>query len=355
MAPVLAVHHELIRKVIAKHQCYEVKTIGDSFMCAVHTPQQAVGLALAIQTTLHHHDWGTEDIDLLYAGDVAPQNSASCWNGLRVRVGIHFGLGDIQFDDVTKAYDYYGTVVNTAARIESACHGGQVGVSQEVFDAVQDSLSDVVWCDLGCQPLRGLTEGTHLFQALPAGPLACRKFPPLRLDRQQDKDDSVEMEIVGAMPPEVSMAAGSVKTNSIVPTSSAMSMENWRWVETHPLVMQGSVSAEELKRDYIIVSSTLSTLLTTQSEKFRQEMVHHLCERLHVTNFGVQGSMLLRTLRGLTQRVLPATVVNAQQQLRSCLTRQNSKLSPPASPALTPASPALTLQATSFRPSPRAI
>lgn len=45
--------------------------------------------------------------------------------------------------------DYYGTVVNVAARIESVCHGGQVGVSQAVYDAVHHSLGNVVWDDLG--------------------------------------------------------------------------------------------------------------------------------------------------------------------------------------------------------------
>jgi len=29
------------------------------------------------------------------------------WNGLRVRVGIHHGVGDIVFDEVTRVYDYY--------------------------------------------------------------------------------------------------------------------------------------------------------------------------------------------------------------------------------------------------------
>ena len=29
------------------------------------------------------------------------------WNGLRVRIGIHFGRGDITYDTVTKGYDYY--------------------------------------------------------------------------------------------------------------------------------------------------------------------------------------------------------------------------------------------------------
>eukprot|EP00667_Euglena_gracilis_P001830 EG_transcript_1833 len=190
MAPALNTHHALIRRLLAKHRCYEVKTIGDSFMCAAHTPLQAMQFALDLQTTLHEYDWGTHAIDAAYyeAVDVDEPGRVShhWWNGLRVRVGMHYGQGDIQFDRVSKGYDYYGTVVNTAARIESVCHGGQVGVSQEVFDAVHKDLPEVVWVDLGVQPLRGLGQGIHLYQALPEGPLASRTFPPLRLDRQQD-------------------------------------------------------------------------------------------------------------------------------------------------------------------------
>ena len=54
------------------------------------------------------------------------ESSAICWNGLRVRVAIHYGVGDIIYDPVVKGYDYQGAVVNTATRMLSLCHGGQV-------------------------------------------------------------------------------------------------------------------------------------------------------------------------------------------------------------------------------------
>eukprot|EP00667_Euglena_gracilis_P002119 EG_transcript_2119 len=151
MASALSTHHALIRRVIADHRCYEVKTIGDSFMVAAHSPLQAVRLALAVQTSLHEYEWGTDAIDAVYRELLRTEEpgrvSRSCWNGLRVRVGIHYGLGDIQLDPVSQGYDYYGTVVNTAARIESVCHGGQIGVSQAVYDAVCHDLPEVVWED----------------------------------------------------------------------------------------------------------------------------------------------------------------------------------------------------------------
>eukprot|EP00668_Euglena_longa_P022616 GGOE01028173.1.p1 GENE.GGOE01028173.1~~GGOE01028173.1.p1 ORF type:complete len:1194 (-),score=380.68 GGOE01028173.1:340-3654(-) len=352
MAHALSMHHALIRKLIAQHKCYEVKTIGDSFMCAVHTPQQAVRLALAIQTALYDLDWGTDAIDAIYYEILDPEDgevgavSRSCWNGLRVRVGIHYGLGDIQLDPVTKGYDYYGTVVNTAARIESICHGGQVGVSQEVYEAVRESLPDVVWADLGPQPLRGLTEPIRLHQALPAGPLAFRTFPPLRLHKQ-DMVPEVEgqVEIVTAVVSRHSSFIPSGKMNSVAPRGSIVSTnanENWQWVETHPLVLRGNIAAEELKQHFSIVYATLSTLLTTQTERFREQMMTAMCQRLHVPNYGVQGPSLQRTLRGVTHRVLPATVVNTQQQLqKGCLS--------PHTNVSSQVSPAMSLRATSFR------
>ena len=65
-----------------------------------------------------------------YATQLEKEMDPAVWNGLRVRIGMHYGYGDIKLDPTTKGYDYYGTVVNTAARIESVCHGGQIGISQ---------------------------------------------------------------------------------------------------------------------------------------------------------------------------------------------------------------------------------
>ena len=58
------------------------------------------------------------------------------WHGIRVRIGIHYGIGDIRKDPVTRSYDYYGTVVNTAARVEGVGHGGQILISYPVYTAV---------------------------------------------------------------------------------------------------------------------------------------------------------------------------------------------------------------------------
>eukprot|EP00667_Euglena_gracilis_P001846 EG_transcript_1847 len=172
MAAALYAHHNIIRKLVLKHRLYEVKTIGDSFMCAACQPDYGVRFALDLQRELFAHEWETDRIDTAYMLQVYGRKGKwdagrHGWNGLRVRVGIHHGLGHVHFDSVSKGYDYYGTVVNTAARVEAVCHGGQIGVTQEVHDALKGEFPGAVVTDLGQQILRGLAEPLHLYQLVP--------------------------------------------------------------------------------------------------------------------------------------------------------------------------------------------
>ncbi|KEG11169.1 receptor-type adenylate cyclase [Trypanosoma grayi] len=137
MPDAVATHHRLIRSLIATYRCYEVKTIGDSFMIACKSAWAAVQLARDIQQMLLQYDWGSGAIDAAYhefeEGRAAEDEEyvpptarldaavvyQAYWSGLRVRVGVHTGLSDIRQDEVTKGYDYYGGASNTAARTES--------------------------------------------------------------------------------------------------------------------------------------------------------------------------------------------------------------------------------------------
>ena len=103
-----------------------------------------------------------------------------------MRIGINTGWGDIKFDEVTKGFDYYGTVSNVAARTESCAHGGQIVATKSAMDAVNAALRDTLSVDpLGPQPLRGVSEPVELFQV---NSIEGRKHPPLRIDREVDED-----------------------------------------------------------------------------------------------------------------------------------------------------------------------
>eukprot|EP00667_Euglena_gracilis_P000421 EG_transcript_421 len=328
MAVALDTHHVLIRNLIHKYHCYEVKTIGDSFMCAHKSPVQALRFALAVQEVFHHHDWGTAAIDRAYeALGVEGSNATGCWNGLRVRVGIHFGYGDVRRDPVSHGYDYYGTVVNTAARIESVCHGGQVCVSNTVYRAVDGNVPDCVWTELGPHVLRGLSEPVFLYQVLPEGVLARRRFPPLRIQRFDAREEALQDgEGSGTADEERTTSTPKRPKNSVLPTVGDSAWANHdKWVEVHPLVVKGEATAEELWRHYAILQTGLSAMLASQLKVTKREILRHLCDRLHVANHGSEGPQLLQTLHALINRVLPATI--AQQAARGSLCSRSSFIS----------------------------
>jgi ABC-type branched-subunit amino acid transport system substrate-binding protein len=64
----IALHHSLIRELIAQHRGYEVKTIGDAFMVAFKEPKVAIHFALDVQDALYNAQWGANGriIDRVY-------------------------------------------------------------------------------------------------------------------------------------------------------------------------------------------------------------------------------------------------------------------------------------------------
>ncbi|CCD15914.1 unnamed protein product [Trypanosoma congolense IL3000] len=196
MADAVEAHHQLMRPLIVRYGCYEVKTVGDSFMIACRGPLAAVQLAGALQRCFLHHDWGTTALDDSYrefelqkaeedveykppTAHLDPCVYRELWNGLRVRVGIHTGLCDIRLDEVTKGYDYYGSTSNMAARTESIANGGQVLLTRGKHLALGTAEREhVSVTSLGATALRGVPDPVEIYQldAVPG-----RTFTALRI------------------------------------------------------------------------------------------------------------------------------------------------------------------------------
>ncbi|KAK7199232.1 receptor-type adenylate cyclase [Novymonas esmeraldas] len=185
MADAIAAHHRVIRQVIKKYKCYEVKTIGDSFMIACKDAHSAVRLACEVQTKLLSHDWDTAEIDAAYrefelarvdsvdgyvptTARLSPEVYEGLWRGLRVRMGLHTGLSDIRYDEVTKGYDYYGDTSNMAARTEAVANGGQIVATETTWWALSDPERDAVsHTVMGPQGLRGVPYAVGMYQLNP--------------------------------------------------------------------------------------------------------------------------------------------------------------------------------------------
>jgi predicted ATPase/class 3 adenylate cyclase len=117
----LRIHERIVRRCIANHSGHVVKTAGDGFMAAFSSAPAAVACAVSIQNAL------------------AAEPASGSWSavgGLRVRIGLHVGSPSCRDND------YFGPVVNRAARIADAANGGMVLTSQDVLDSVSESLPD---------------------------------------------------------------------------------------------------------------------------------------------------------------------------------------------------------------------
>ncbi len=130
-----------------------MKTTGDGVHAVFATADAAVAAALAAQHAIAAERWG-----------VSPP--------LSVRMGLHTGSAELRDGD------YYGSVLNRAARLMSAAHGGQVVVSHLTADLVRETLPPgVELVDLGEHRLRDLAAPMHVFQVQHSSLTAV--FPPL--------------------------------------------------------------------------------------------------------------------------------------------------------------------------------
>jgi hypothetical protein len=183
-------------------------------MIAVDSADKAVLLANDIQWNLLNEEWPLElatmppsCVEYFRRTPQSKEPPKPMFKGLRVRIGIHIGEyssnvesgGQIQVmhDSVTKGYDYYGSAVNAAARIEDVGFGGQTVISQAVHDALSVEVKGRCVLDcIGQVELRGIQEQLTLYTCLPKT-LQGRRFQGIyRRKLSMDVLDAVKLERV---------------------------------------------------------------------------------------------------------------------------------------------------------------
>ena len=138
MATALRLHDEIMRLAIENADGYVFKTVGDSFCAAFRSAAAGVDAALSAQRAVSAEAWPTS-------------------KPIRVRMGLHSGVCE------ERDGDYFGPVVNRAARLEAAAHGGQVLVSGVTAELVSQAR-DVSLRDLGLHRLKDLGRPEQVFQ-----------------------------------------------------------------------------------------------------------------------------------------------------------------------------------------------
>eukprot|EP00756_Hemistasia_phaeocysticola_P027800 Hpha_TRINITY_DN16140_c0_g4::TRINITY_DN16140_c0_g4_i1::g.8596::m.8596 len=164
----LDTHNSVMRAKASEFGGYEVKTIGDAFMYAFPSVIQAVECAITVQEALLFSQWPLEFEEYELTKTQLASDGTKVWGGLRVRIGIAAGEVTSYQDPVTYRYDYRGTTVNRASRMESNGFGGALTVGEEVYKELQQRKQDIGFCQyVGEKDLKGLGK-TAMYLVLPS-------------------------------------------------------------------------------------------------------------------------------------------------------------------------------------------
>jgi predicted ATPase len=176
MRAALAAHDQVLRKAIEAHGGWLFKHTGDGVCAAFASPRSAVEAAVAAQRELE----------------------------LPVRMGLATGEAELRDGD------YFGTVLNRAARMMAAGHGGQILLAESTAGL----LSGVDLVDLGPRRLRDLPTPVQVFQVKAEG--LPEDFPPLRtLDPSPGNLRTQTTSFIGRES-EVAELQGAVKAHRLV-------------------------------------------------------------------------------------------------------------------------------------------
>src|SRR5438045_377001 len=126
MRAALSKHDQVLQTAIESHDGFLFSHTGDGVVAAFASPMSAVAAAVAAQRALE----------------------------LPVRMGLATGEAELRDGD------YFGTVLNRAARVMAAGHGGQILVA----DSTAGLLSGVDLVNLGARRLRDVPNPITIFQ-----------------------------------------------------------------------------------------------------------------------------------------------------------------------------------------------
>lgn len=131
MRTAIKTHNDIMRRQLRIFGGYEVKTEGDAFMVTFPTPISALVWCLSVQLKLLDTQWPEEITSIQDGGLIKDENGVTIYQGLSVRMGIHWGAPVLELDLVTQRMDYLGPVVNKASRVSGIADGGQITLSSD--------------------------------------------------------------------------------------------------------------------------------------------------------------------------------------------------------------------------------
>ncbi|MBV6477265.1 MAG: hypothetical protein HGGPFJEG_00002 [Ignavibacteria bacterium] len=161
----LDIHNAILNNAIETNEGYVFEMVGDAFCSAFDKPGNAINAAVQIQRELADQKWNQAEI--------------------KVRIGMHSGKVEL----INGKYSGYITLARTA-RVMSAAYGGQIIITEQVYDAALNENSfqkfnsknsderKITFLDLGERKLKDLIQPVKLYQIVTEG--MQKNFPPLK-------------------------------------------------------------------------------------------------------------------------------------------------------------------------------
>ncbi len=135
-------HERIVASTITEYGGTVVKNIGDSVMAYFLSPEETVKAAVRIQQKFKK-----------YNKDAVPENQ------IHIRIGIHYGEGIVEDDDI------FGDVVNVASKLTNLAHGDQILTSEEVSTSLIE-MTDIQFDLIDLSGRTGTPKGLTAYQLL---------------------------------------------------------------------------------------------------------------------------------------------------------------------------------------------
>ena len=136
----IRVHNNIMRRQLRQLGGYEVKTEGDAFMVSFHTVTSALLWCFTVQQYLLDQEWPEDILESENGREIRDARGNVIYKGLSVRMGVHWGSPVCEPDPITARMDYFGPMVNRAARVSGAADGGDIAVSSDCLAELNRGL-----------------------------------------------------------------------------------------------------------------------------------------------------------------------------------------------------------------------
>jgi len=162
MKQAIVIYNLLVNDLIEKYDGYCVKNLGDGHFICFRSPEKSIHFSMELQRRLMMQSWPSKLLKIkgvsdqvisqsyippnriVYTTNDSPFSSTSSsfsengnlvFYGLRIKIGLNMGSKfEINKNKETRRFDFLGTSVNKASRMENKALGGQVLISNVLFE-----------------------------------------------------------------------------------------------------------------------------------------------------------------------------------------------------------------------------